>query len=637
MKDRILFRINIKNTVLITALAFLNAGLFYLAQQMKLPFWLDTIGTMAAAIQLGPLAGMLTGLCASFLEKLFWGNSFLYSIVAAVTGLTVGFLITNKRRQDHLTLVSVGLLTGVISALFSIPLNAISQQGSTGNLWGDALMAMMERTVSTPEVNTFASVAFVGVPDRVISVYAALLLLQLIAPLLQDRGGKHKKPAKAGAVMTALLLTLSALPAQRADAGGFAADYETVTYSSKEGIFNSAVNAVAQTEDGYLWVGTYSGLYLYDGVKFEDIRLHDSISTVKELLVDAKGRLWIGTNDRGVVCYDPADKSTAHYSTETGLSSDSIRAICEDTNGNIYVGTALSVSKITPEGSVKTYLEWRDILLVQSLAPLPDGGVIGVTNSGILFLIRDDLLLDTVECPDEGTGYRCAVRAEDTVYVGSGTSLIDKYRADGETLKRTGSLRLNDSKYCNRLRYDAASGGLFYCCELFKLADKALYVVKQNGKHGCSFYERGADANTDGGASKDLSQILQIIGERNEGKGAFSISFDKMQVVYRYLCRSAKNSGCAASILRFSLEGAEKVPDEATDSFEEQLIVGLKRNDVVSRYAGSFFVLLNGLTGSAAEQAAEKLIGTWQKPESAADITAVFESEQIGNGSQKKK
>ena len=57
MKERILFKINIKNIGLIVLLAFLNTGLFYLAQRLKLPFWLDTIGTMATAIQFGPLAG----------------------------------------------------------------------------------------------------------------------------------------------------------------------------------------------------------------------------------------------------------------------------------------------------------------------------------------------------------------------------------------------------------------------------------------------------------------------------------------------------------------------------------------------------------------------------------------------------
>ena len=465
MKERILFKINIKNIGLIVLLAFFNTVLFYLAQRLKLPFWLDTIGTMAAAIQFGPLAGIITGFGSSFLEKLFFGNSFLYSIVAAATGLIVGFLITNKRRHDNLTLVSVGLLTGTVSALLSIPLNAVSQQGGTGNLWGDALKAMLERTVSTPEVNTFASVAFVGVPDRVLSVFAALFLLRMIAPLFRNRGDKHKQAAKTGAALTALLLTVSMMPMHKVHAEDFAADYETVTYSSKEGIFNSAVNAVAQTKDGFLWVGTYSGLYMYDGVKFEETKLHDSINTVKELMVDKKGRLWIGTNDRGVVCYDPSDKSTVLYSTKNGLSSDSIRAICEDTNGNIYVGTALSVSKITPEGSIKTYLEWRDILLVQSLVPLPDGGVIGVTNGGILFLVRNDLLLDTVECRIEDTSYRCAVRTDDTIYVGSSLSLIDKYRTDGEKLTKTGSFQLKDSKYCNRLRYDASGGGLFYCCE----------------------------------------------------------------------------------------------------------------------------------------------------------------------------
>ena len=168
--------------------------------------------------------------------------------------------------------------------------------------------------------------------------------------------------------------------------------------------------------------------------------------------------------------------------------------------------------------------------------------------------------------------------------------------------------------------------------ELFSLADKALYVVKQNGKHGCSFFKKNTeDEDDESRSADDLSKIIRIISERNEGKGAYSVSFDKMQVIYKYLCRNARVNTSPAVIVRFTLRGEDKVSDAAKDSFGDHLIVGLKKNDVVSRYSGSFFVLLNNVSAGDAERAATRLAESWNRPEGSEDVEVAFELENIGN------
>lgn len=59
------------------------------------------------------------------------------------------------------------------------------------------------------------------------------------------------------------------------------------------------------------------------------------------------------------------------------------------------------------------------------------------------------------------------------------------------------------------------------------------------------------------------------------------------------------------------------------------MLVGLKKNDVVSRYAGCFFVLLNDLAGEDAERVALRLKESWKKSESSGGITASYEFERI--------
>src|SRR5262245_36564791 len=68
---------------------------------------------------------------------------------------------------------------------------------------------------------------------------------------------------------------------------------------------NSAVTALLQTRNGYIWVGTESGLARFDGVRFEVFNSTNTsaLSTdhISSLCEDANGTLWIGTFGGGVI------------------------------------------------------------------------------------------------------------------------------------------------------------------------------------------------------------------------------------------------------------------------------------------------------------------------------------------------
>ena len=59
-------------------------------------------------------------------------------------------------------------------------------------------------------------------------------------------------------------------------------------------------NDIVQTNDGVLWIGTYGGLYRYNGSEFRWVDEYESVKTVNCLYTDEEGRLWVGTNDSGV-------------------------------------------------------------------------------------------------------------------------------------------------------------------------------------------------------------------------------------------------------------------------------------------------------------------------------------------------
>lgn len=84
-------------------------------------------------------------------------------------------------------------------------------------------------------------------------------------------------------------------------AAGPAGSHLINVWTAEDGLRNSSVTAVAQTPDGYLWVGTYNGLARFDGVNFT---VFDPATTpelrharVRRLYVDGAGTLWIGLHD----------------------------------------------------------------------------------------------------------------------------------------------------------------------------------------------------------------------------------------------------------------------------------------------------------------------------------------------------
>ena len=84
-------------------------------------------------------------------------------------------------------------------------------------------------------------------------------------------------------------------------------DYLIDGWDTEKGLPSSTVTAIAQTPDGYLWVGTYNGLARFDGARFVtfDPATKPALSQtrVQALFLDASGTLWINTFRGGLTSY----------------------------------------------------------------------------------------------------------------------------------------------------------------------------------------------------------------------------------------------------------------------------------------------------------------------------------------------
>jgi len=123
--------------------------------------------------------------------------------------------------------------------------------------------------------------------------------------------------------------------------GAVATEYSHRTWRIEDGLPQSRIRAIAQTPDGYLWIGTSEGLARFDGVRFA---IFDRANTpalrddgILSLLLTSDGALWIGTEGGGAVrCEHGAFRS---FSVADGLTNGFVRTFYEDRAKNIWVGT----------------------------------------------------------------------------------------------------------------------------------------------------------------------------------------------------------------------------------------------------------------------------------------------------------
>ncbi|MCR5402981.1 MAG: diguanylate cyclase [Butyrivibrio sp.] len=434
----------------------LGVGINYagrmVAFSLNLPVWLDAVGTIMTAIYLGPAGGGVCGLIFNLITSVGDPLALSYAIVSIAIGVSVGLLYPVKRENQLFHYVSVAVFTGVLAAVISTPINLIIYDGYTGNAWGDGLMDMLEQDIRVPAIRSFLGEAFVDIPDKAISVLLCMGITYYVKKVRMNR-------KNAVMPLVFLFLFLSPMFSGKVYAVDFSSEYTGEIYDTEDGLASIEINAVAQTGDGFVWAGTYSGLYRYDGFRFRQVHLDDRISNVKELLVDSRGYLWIGTNDSGVGCFDPVEETIRFFTVENGLPSNVIRAITEDKNGNIYLGTITQMAVISPDFEI-TVLEGTDFYGVYKLASCGNT-VAGVNVSGNIRVFEDNRQKYLVE----GDYTAIAAYKDGNYLVGTSAEYTATLRVTDEKAEIVNKYRTTNISYCNELVYRANYGGYFVACE----------------------------------------------------------------------------------------------------------------------------------------------------------------------------
>jgi energy-coupling factor transport system substrate-specific component len=168
----------------------INVALGQLVQSvLKLPIYLDSIGTVLAGILLGPLAGAITGLLANIIWGLTLAPSALpFAAVAAVIGLIAGYAGQYGAVQSWWKMALFGVLTGIVAAAISAPIATYVFGGVTG-AGTDVLVAMFQNLGASVLGASFAQGAVSDPLDKTITYLVVWAIISALPRRLLARFG----------------------------------------------------------------------------------------------------------------------------------------------------------------------------------------------------------------------------------------------------------------------------------------------------------------------------------------------------------------------------------------------------------------------------------------------------------------
>ena len=168
--------------------------------------------------------------------------------------------------------------------------------------------------------------------------------------------------------------------------------YDIRVWQTDEGLPQNSVNAIAQTSDGYLWVGTREGLARFDGIHFtavdEAAAPHLKSASISALCVSRDGSLWIASESNGLTRLK--DGTFTHFLKSDGLPDNQVQCLLESRDGVLWIGAETGLARFRDGGF--TLFPEADLLHNNSIKALHEDaqGILRVaTVTGLVSVNRD--------------------------------------------------------------------------------------------------------------------------------------------------------------------------------------------------------------------------------------------------------
>ena len=156
--------------------------------------------------------------------------------------------------------------------------------------------------------------------------------------------------------------------------------YFVHVWQTEDGLPQNVIPTILQTHDGYLWIGTYSGLARFDGVHFTIFNNANTPGLVNDrvtsLFEDAKGDLWIGHETGELTLYRDGKFGPVKFNAP--WRNRSINAFETDEQGNIWLQNADRQLARLSDGTV----------LTPQKGDLPDHGTLTKGDQELIWVLN---------------------------------------------------------------------------------------------------------------------------------------------------------------------------------------------------------------------------------------------------------
>ena len=192
-------------------------------------------------------------------------------------------------------------------------------------------------------------------------------------------------------------------------------------WNTENGLTSESTNNLIQTNDGYIWIGTYTGLHRFDGVNFTIYNANNSSlpsSNVLRLGFDKEDKLWLGTL-HGICVYE--NGNFAVPDALKPVKNYSIEAMLNTNNGELWFSTKSNhlfhyINDVLIEYTDAFEIRNSTILTIAEAA---NGTIFFGTDASELFLFKNNQIKH-IEVPKDVNGINKVIANKNGIYIATG-------------------------------------------------------------------------------------------------------------------------------------------------------------------------------------------------------------------------
>ena len=492
------------------------------AEEFRLPLWLDSFGTFLMAYVFGPFCGAFVGAAGNITFRFLQPTALAYSITSICIALVAGYFAKKGWMKSLFRTMSLSVMVTGVCVVISSILNALFYHGMTGNLWGDGIIEMLHNMGIAKPVCCVMGEFYVDFVDKVITLgilFYVIKFYRLIKSklprflVLQDDEAKNEIKTEAvdlksfKAVITLFVISAFMLFAPQksyASPKRFNAYIKTI-YNNANGLPGGEANDIASTSDGILWIGTYAGLYRHNGKEFRLMNEYDSIKAVRCLFVDGDGRLIVGTNDNGISIVIN-EEITNVLTEKNGLPSDSVRCITCSSDGTYYIGTSAELAVLEINDGIRITSIVPEVNSAVRVAADDKGHIAAVSSNGKLYILSKGKVTSVLSLPSDKF-VSAAFSDEGKLYAAGESNRLFVYSLEGDN-----QLALTETIDCTKL--EPINSLVFKDDILFLCSDSGAAYIDYNDRKEFHLIDTGIFNNSIDNMMEDYQGNLWFSSSR---------------------------------------------------------------------------------------------------------------------------